>query len=151
MGPAVSIADFVRRDHHERGKTTLELHPFVQQLVDDGDSVFEPLPTSVSGTVSRHDLADESRFPERDVFDGKVNVRFFARLLRIGDLLDMSSKRAGSDDRPSCRSAALGCGATLAAILSQETREHHAEDHRVYVRVQGPGRPPSTSRLVRLA
>ncbi|MFI5457906.1 MAG: hypothetical protein ACHRXM_20905, partial [Isosphaerales bacterium] len=91
------IADFVRRDHHERGKTTLELHPFLRRLVDDGDSVaFETIADlGVGHGLSESDLADESRFPEeRDVFDGKVNVRFLARLLRIGDLLDMSSKRA---------------------------------------------------------
>lgn len=91
------IADFVRRDHHERGKTTLELHPFLRQLVDDGDSVaFETVADlGVGHGLRDSDLADDNRFPEeRDVLDGKVNVRFLARLLRIGDLLDMSSKRA---------------------------------------------------------
>ncbi len=91
------IADFVRRDHHERGKATLELHQFLRRLVDDGDSVaFETIADVGVGHGFRDsDLADEGRFPEeRDVFDGKVNVRFLARLLRIGDLLDMSSKRA---------------------------------------------------------
>jgi molecular chaperone HtpG len=91
------IADFVRRDHHERGKNTLELHPPLRRLVDDGDSVaFETIAdVGVAHGLQENDLADESRFPEeRDVFGGKVNVRFLARLLRIGDLLDMSSKRA---------------------------------------------------------
>ncbi len=91
------IAEFVRRDHHERAKTTLELHRFLQQLVDDGDSVaFETIGDIAVGHGLRDsELADDNRFPEeRDVFDGKVNVRFMARLLRIGDLLDMSSKRA---------------------------------------------------------
>jgi molecular chaperone HtpG len=91
------IADFVRRDHHESGKNTLELHPPLRQLVDDGDSVaFETIAdVGVAHGLQESDLADESRFPEeRDVFGGKVNVRFLARLLRIGDLLDMSSKRA---------------------------------------------------------
>jgi len=91
------MADFVRRDHHERGKTTLELHPFLRQLVDDGDPVaFETIADlGVGHGLPDNDLADESRFPEeRDVFDAKVNVRFLARLLRIGDLLDMTSKRA---------------------------------------------------------
>ena len=91
------IAEFVRRDHHERGKTTLELHPFVRHLVDDGDSVaFETIADiGVAHGLPDSEVADDNRFPEeRDVFDGKVNVRFAARLLRIGDLLDMSSKRA---------------------------------------------------------
>lgn len=91
------IADFVRRDHHERGKTTLQLHSFLRQLVDAGDSVaFETIADlGVGHGLRDSELADSSRFPEeRDVLDGKVNVRFLARLLRIGDLLDMSSKRA---------------------------------------------------------
>ncbi len=91
------IADFVRRNHHERGKTTLELHPFLRQLVDDGDSVaFETIADlGVVHGLSESDLDDENRFPEeRDIFDGKVNGPILARLLRIGDLLDMSSKRA---------------------------------------------------------
>ena len=91
------IADFVRRNHHERGRATLGLHPYLRQLVDDGDTVaFETIASISSGHgASTSELADESRFPEeRDVFDGKVNVRFLARLLRIGDLLDLSSRRA---------------------------------------------------------
>ena len=91
------LADFVRRGHHERGKTTLEMHPFLKQLVDDGDSVaFETIADlGVGHGLPESELADPSRFPEeRDVLGEKVNVRFLARLLRIGDLLDMDSKRA---------------------------------------------------------
>ena len=91
------IADFVRRDHHERGKTTLQLHAFLRQLVDAGDSVaFETITDlGVGHGLRDSELANSSRFPEeRDVLDGKVNVRFLARLLRIGDLLDMDSRRA---------------------------------------------------------
>jgi molecular chaperone HtpG len=91
------IADFVRRSHHERGKMTLEMHPFLRQLVDDGDSVaFETIADlGIAHGLPNPEVADDMRFPEeRDVFDGKVNVRFLARLLRIGDLLDMSTKRA---------------------------------------------------------
>lgn len=91
------LADFVRRDHHERGRTVLEMHAFLRQLVDDGDSVaFQTISDiGVAHGLDRAELSDESRFPEeRDVVDGKVNVRFLARLLRIGDLLDMSTSRA---------------------------------------------------------
>jgi len=91
------LADFVRRGHHERGKTTLEMHPFLKQLVDHGDSVaFETIADlGVGHGLSESDLTDPSRFPEeRDVLGDKVNVRFLARLLRIGDLLDMDSRRA---------------------------------------------------------
>ena len=91
------VADFVRRGHHERGRTTLEMHPFLKQLVDDGDSVaFETIADLCVGHgLSESDLTDPSRFPEeRDVLGDKVNVRFLARLIRIGDLLDMDSRRA---------------------------------------------------------
>ncbi|HEX2838222.1 MAG TPA: hypothetical protein VHN77_08875, partial [Phycisphaerales bacterium] len=90
------IADFVRRDHHERAVTTLQMHDFLRQLVDDGDSVaFETIAAICAGHgLDDRDLADKERFPEeRDVFGEKVNVRFLARLLRIGDLLDMDTRR----------------------------------------------------------
>ena len=91
------IADFVRRDHHFRGKTTLQMHSFLRQLVDDGDSVaFETIgDLGVAHGLPDSEVADEERFPdERDVFHTKANVRFLARLLRIGDLLDMDSQPA---------------------------------------------------------
>lgn len=91
------IADFVRISHHERGKASLELHPFLRQLVTDNDSVaFETIADiGVGHGLPEKDLEDDERFPdERDVFGEKVNVRFLTRLLRIGDLLDLDSKRA---------------------------------------------------------
>jgi hypothetical protein len=91
------LADFVRHRHHERSRTTLEMHPFLKQLVDDGDSVaFETISDlGVGHGVPGDELADTNRFPEeRDVLGDKVNVRFLARLLRIGDLLDMDCRRA---------------------------------------------------------
>jgi hypothetical protein len=91
------IAEFARREHHERGKVSLEMHPFLKQLVDHGDSVaFETIgDLGVAHGLWESELTDESRFPqERDVLGGKVNVRFLARLLRIGDLLDMDTQRA---------------------------------------------------------
>lgn len=91
------IADFVRRDHHERGATTLQMHDFLKHLVDDGDSVaFDTIAAICVGHgLDDRDLGDKERFPEeRDVFGDKVNVRFLARLLRIGDLLDMDTRRS---------------------------------------------------------
>ncbi len=91
------LAEYVRTHHHERGKSTLEMHPFLRQLVDHGDSVaFETISAlGVGHGLASAELTDASRFPEeRDVLGDKVNVRFLARLLRIGDLLDMDSRRA---------------------------------------------------------
>ena len=91
------LAEFVRRGHQERGKIALEMHPFLKQLVDEGDSVaFETIADlGVGHQLSETELSDPTRFPEeRDVLGEKVNVRFLARILRIGDLLDMDSRRA---------------------------------------------------------
>ena len=90
------VADFVRRDHHERGKATLEMHAFLKTLVDQGDRLaFETISDiGVAHGLDDSELSDKSRFPEsRIVFGEKVNVRFLARLLRIGDLLDVSTSR----------------------------------------------------------
>jgi hypothetical protein len=91
------IADFVRRDHHERGIATLQMHDFLKRLVDDGDSVaFNTIASICVGHgLADREIGDKDRFPEeRDVFGEKVNVRFLARLLRIGDLLDLDTRRA---------------------------------------------------------
>lgn len=91
------LADFVRRTHHERGRLTLATHPFLKQLIDDGDAVtLETISTiGAAHGFQSDELTDLSRFPEeRDVLGDKVNVRFMARLLRIGDLLDLDSHRA---------------------------------------------------------
>lgn len=90
------IADFARRDHAERAKPTLKLHPFLKQLVDHGDPVaFDTIADiAVGHGLDEAGLADESRFPDRRmVLHQEVNVRFLARLLRIGDLLDMDTNR----------------------------------------------------------
>ncbi len=91
------IADFIRRHHHERIKATLEMHPFLKQLVDDNDPLaFETIEAISAGHgMSNSELSNEHRFPEeRIVLRSKVNIRFLTRLLRIGDLLDMDSRRA---------------------------------------------------------
>jgi hypothetical protein len=91
------VADFVRIEHHERSKMTLELHPFLRTLVDKGDPVaFETIASlAVGHGLQESDLADDARYPEeRDVLTYKVNVRFLARLLRLGDLLDVSNDRS---------------------------------------------------------
>lgn len=91
------IAEFVRERHHEFGKTVLEMHPFLRRVVDDGDSItFEAIAEiGVGHGLNSNELTDTNRFPEERLVLGEmVNVRFLARLLRIGDLLDVSAKRA---------------------------------------------------------
>jgi molecular chaperone HtpG len=91
------LAEFVRRDHHYRGKTAVELHPFLKALVDHGDALaFNTIADiGVAHGLNEAELSDNTRFPERQsVLGHEVNVRFLARLLRIGDLLDMDTDRA---------------------------------------------------------
>ncbi len=92
------IAEFIRRDHHERAVETLVLLPDVKSLVDDGDRmVFDTIMNICRGHgLTSRDLQDKRVFPQKQlILDDYVNVRFLARLLRIGDLLDLSKKRAG--------------------------------------------------------
>jgi len=91
------IADFVRRSHHERSASFITQH----QAMLSRFAFDDPLMTRTVADVClahglrQHALDDNERFPERrDVKGEKVNVRFMAILLRIGDLLDLSYDRA---------------------------------------------------------
>lgn len=91
------LAEFVRREHHRRMPAVLKLNPFLKELVDDGDAVaFNSVAAICVGHgLTSGELQNKVQFPEiRDVFGEYVNVRFLARLLRIGDLLDLSINRA---------------------------------------------------------
>lgn len=91
------MAEFIRRQHHRRAADVISEHqhalgrfafddPMLQRTVSD---------ICVAHGLSQHELDDSDRFPDRrDVRGEKVNVRFLAILLRLGDLLDMTSDRA---------------------------------------------------------
>ena len=103
------IADFVRRDHHERGKATLELHPFLRQLVDDGDLVaFETIADLGVG----HGLTDSELCDQRLVSGGTRRLRRKSqRPLSRSSTSDRRSsgheqQACGSDDSPRYRSIA---------------------------------------------
>lgn len=91
------IAEFVRRSHHLRASTVIESYqPELGRFAFD-----DPLLMATISAVceahgfDRFELQDDGRFPERrDIRGDKVNVRFMAILLRLGDLLDMDVDRA---------------------------------------------------------
>lgn len=91
------IAEFVRGKHHLRAGDVIKAHAKQLASFDFGDPQLQRTIADVciSHGLSRSSLEDPHRFPEeRDIGPYRVNVRFIAILLRIGDLLDMSCDRA---------------------------------------------------------
>jgi molecular chaperone HtpG len=91
------VAELIRRTHHLRAADILSQHEIGLGMFGFGDPVLRETISNVcvGHGLSRHELIDNERFPERrDIRNETVNVRFLALLLRIGDLLDMSSDRA---------------------------------------------------------
>ncbi len=91
------IADFVRRSHHLRAQELLaerqeELGRFA---FDDSILLGTVGAVCVAHGLDQRELEDRDRYPDRrDVLGQQVNVRLLAALLRLGDLLDMSTDRA---------------------------------------------------------
>ncbi|MEK6287203.1 MAG: hypothetical protein AABO57_15795 [Acidobacteriota bacterium] len=91
------VAEFIRREHHIRASKVIQQfpsllgrfafdHPMLQETIER---------VCVGHGLSTDELEDREEYPElRDIRGEKVNVRFMAILLRLGDLLDMSSDRA---------------------------------------------------------
>lgn len=91
------IAEFIRRVHHLRAQQVIDQHsaslgrfsfddPMLQQTVAN---------ICVAHGFRTYELEDQERFPDRrDIRGQAVNVRLMAILLRLGDLLDMTSDRA---------------------------------------------------------
>jgi molecular chaperone HtpG len=91
------IAEFVRRVHHQRVKAILEEHQTHLANFAFGDPL---LLSTIANICVAHglradELEDPETYPHRRTLRGEsVNVRFIASLLRLGDLLDMSTQRA---------------------------------------------------------
>jgi hypothetical protein len=91
------IAEFVRRHHHLRveGLLTENQQEFARFAFDDPLLLGTICATCVAHGLDRQALEDRDRFPERRTIRGQeVNVRFLAILLRLSDLLDLSTDRA---------------------------------------------------------
>jgi molecular chaperone HtpG len=91
------LAEYIRRVHHERAADVISQH---QQAL--GRFAFDDLVLQntiadicVAHGLSRELLDDRTRFPTlRQIRGEDCNVRLLAVLLRIGDLLDLSTSRA---------------------------------------------------------
>lgn len=117
-------AEFIRRRHHYLGKTAIELHPFLKNLLDYGDPVaFSTIADIAIGHgLQSAQLSDQIKYPDaRIVFGNPVNVRFLARLLRIGDLLDLDVDRAS----PISESAVLPLPSTAIPHWKQYSAKRH--------------------------
>jgi len=91
------IAEYVRRSHHLRGGDLITVHheSFGRFAFDDPILLRTIVNVCVGHGLIQDELKNHSLYPERcDILGQKTNVLFLAILLRIGDLLDMSSDRA---------------------------------------------------------
>lgn len=91
------VAEFVRRNHHYRVRDLIYQHqaelgrfafddPILKRTISD---------VCIGHGLKPYELEDRENYPEeREIQGESVNVRFLALLLRIGDLLDVSSDRA---------------------------------------------------------
>ncbi len=91
------LAEFVRRFHHLRTKEIIAANEDQFAQFAFGDPILKRTigDVCVSHGLSSADLEDRDRFPDRrEIMGQSANVRFLALILRIGDLLDMSTDRA---------------------------------------------------------
>ncbi len=91
------IAEFVRRTHHLRARDFMTQNEEQLGRFSLGDPVLlrTIAAVCVSHGLGHDELEDPDQYPERsDILDQRVNVRFLAILLRLGDLLDLSTNRA---------------------------------------------------------
>ena len=91
------IAEFIRRSHHLRvvGIITQHQAALGRFAFDDPTLLRTISDVCVAHGLQRDELQDRERYPDRrDIQGQRVNIRFLAILLRLGDLLDMSYDRA---------------------------------------------------------
>lgn len=91
------LAEFIRRSHHQRSGAFLTEHAVALAQFDLGDPLLlrSIRAVCVGHALGTSELNDQDEYPERRTVQGDhVNVRLLAGLLRVGDLLDMSTDRA---------------------------------------------------------
>jgi hypothetical protein len=125
------IAEFLRRTHHLRSASVITQHETMlgRFAFDDPIMLRTIADVCIAHGLRQHELDDKERFPERrDIRDDKVNVKFMAILLRIGDLLDISYDRA--------------CPLLLNAAcpLPAESLAHWSQYQRIIHRLTAPDR-----------
>ncbi len=91
------IAEFVRQRHHLRSSRLISQHQssLARFALDDPVLARTIGDICASHGLSCHELHDDARYPERRTIRGEfINVRFVSIVLRLCDLLDMSTDRA---------------------------------------------------------
>ena len=91
------LAEFIRRTHPQRASRLIREQEgaFARFAFDNPLLLRTIADVCQSHGLKLYELDDHDRYPDRrDLFGEKANVRFLAILLRLGDLLDMSSDRA---------------------------------------------------------
>lgn len=91
------LAEFIRRTHQVRASNLIAQHQgMLGRFAFDDPILLRAISNVCIGHgLRQHELEDRERYPDEcDIRDERVNVRFLAILLRLGDLLDMSSDRA---------------------------------------------------------
>ncbi len=90
------VMDYVRRFHHRRSARFLsENQTALGRFAFDDPALIRTIASVCAAHgLSAYELEDRDEYPEqRDIRGEKVNVRFCALLLRLGDLLDMRYTR----------------------------------------------------------
>jgi molecular chaperone HtpG len=91
------VMDYVRRFHHRRSARFLtENQAALGRFAFDDPALIRTIASVCTAHgLNAYELEDRDDYPEqRDIRGEKVNVRFCALLLRLGDLLDMRYTRA---------------------------------------------------------
>ena len=125
------LSEFVRRTHHARSAEFITAHEDQLGRFAFGDPLLLRTirDVCVAHGLEVYELEDGFTYPEqRDVRGEKVNVRFCALLLRLGDLLDLSYDRS--------------CPLLLnaASPLPSESVAHWTQYHRIVHRETDPTR-----------
>lgn len=91
------VAEFVRKTHHMRAADVIaQYQPLLGRFAFDDRMLQNTIAdVCVAHGLAHYELENRDRYPDRrDIRGQKVNVRFLAIMLRLGDLLDMSTDRA---------------------------------------------------------
>lgn len=131
------IAEYVRLSHHLRGGDLITVHHLSlgRFAFDDPILLRTIVNICVGHGLTLDELKNHSLYPERcDILGQKANVLFLAILLRIGDLLDMSSDRA--------------CPLLLSAVcpLPSDSLAHWTKYRRIQNRLTSPDRIELTAK-----
>ena len=142
------IAEFIRRTHHLRVADVITQHqarlgrfafddPMLQRTIAN---------VCVAHGLRLDELEDRERYPDtRDIRGDPVNVRLMAILVRLGDLLDMSSDRAC----PLLLSAACPLPADSLAHWAQYERITHRMTSSNRIEVRGECQTQEEHRTLR--